>query len=107
MTMSGVPPVFIAAIGTPSALASISTRLKDSGPRDGKISIDACAIQAAAAGLIDPADQADVAIGARGSRGDGVALGAVAGDHERPVEVRALDGPHENGVPLFGASLPR
>ena len=38
--MSGVPPVFIAAIGTPSALASISTRLSDSGPRDVKISID-------------------------------------------------------------------
>ena len=44
-----VPPVFMAAIGTPSALASISTRLRDSGPRDGKMSIDACAIHAAAA----------------------------------------------------------
>ena len=49
MTMSRVPPVFIAAIGTPSALASISTRLSDSGPRDGKMSIDACASHAAAA----------------------------------------------------------
>ena len=34
-TMSGVPPVFMAAMGTPSTLASISTRLNDSGPRDG------------------------------------------------------------------------
>ena len=39
--MSAVPPVFIAAIGTPSALASMSTRLSDSGPRDGKINMDA------------------------------------------------------------------
>ena len=46
--MSGVPPVFMAAIGTPSALASSRTRLNDSGPRDGKSSIDACASHAVA-----------------------------------------------------------
>ena len=48
--MSGVPPVFIAAMGTPRALASSSTRLSDSGPRDVKISIDACASQATVCG---------------------------------------------------------
>ena len=41
--MSGVPPVFIAAIGMPSALASMRTRLRDSGPDDGKTSRVACA----------------------------------------------------------------
>ena len=40
ITMSGVPPVFIAAIGRPSPLASINTRLNDSGPRDGKSNSD-------------------------------------------------------------------
>ncbi len=48
--MSGVPPVFMAAIGTPRALASSSTRLRLSGPRDVKISIDACASHATVAG---------------------------------------------------------
>ena len=59
-------------------------------------------------GLIDPADQAHVAIGARGGRRDRRALRAVAGDDERPVEVRALDDVGTRcDVPLFGASLPR
>ena len=57
--MSRVPPVSIAAIGTPSALASISTRLSDSGPRDGKISIDACASQSRGVASIQPAQKSD------------------------------------------------
>ena len=40
ITMSRVPPVSIAAMGTPRAAASSSTRLSDSGPCDGNTSTD-------------------------------------------------------------------
>ena len=107
--MSAVPPVSIAAIGTPSALASISTRLRDSGPRDGKISIDACASQAAAVVLIDPADQPDVA--RRACRGRRDRPRARDRRRRRPAASRvrrAFDDCRRGArVPLFGASLPR
>ena len=43
ITMSRVPPVAIAAMGTPRAAASSSTRLSDSGPCDGNTSTAAAA----------------------------------------------------------------
>ena len=103
--MSGVPPVFIAAMGTPSALASIRTRLSDSGPREVKIEHRGVREPRRGAFLVDPADQPDVPLRARGVGGDCGALGAVAGDHERPVEVRLLRDLHQVRRALVGRQL--
>ena len=61
--MSRVPPVSMAAIGTPSAAASISTRLSDSGPYDGNASSVACRIHAQTSSRSQPAEHATVDAG--------------------------------------------
>ncbi len=106
-TMSGVPPVFMAAIGTPSALASMSTRLSDSGPRDVKISSRRVGQPRRRGTLIEPADHPDVACGTCGRGGNHVALWTVAGDDDRPVEIGAAPRPAPAATcPCWGPACP-
>ncbi len=81
----------MAAIGTPRALASSSTRLSDSGPRDVKMSSEACASQA----VVCPWSTHPVKRMSHCERSAWAsmvgAIGSVADDDERPVEARAFD----------------
>ncbi len=94
-TISGVPPVFIAAMGTPSALASMSTRLRDSGPARGEDQERRVREPCRGRLLIDPADDPDVAAGSGGLVRDQFLLRSRTSDDERPVEVGAFDCRHE------------
>ena len=103
-----VPPVFIAAIGTPSALASMSTRLSDSGPREGNTRSGGVCEPADGLFVVDPTREAHIAAATRG----------------RPLRAHSRSGPSPAmmsgqgrwarwvtcsrwAVPLFGASFPR
>ena len=104
--MSRVPPVSIAAIGMPSALASISTRLSDSGPREGKINIDAAASSRVASSLSTQPVNSICRPDAFAARSSAGAIGTVTRNHQRPVEIRLLDDLDEIARALVGRQLP-
>ena len=101
-----MPPVFIAAIGTPSAAASISTRLSDSGPYDGNASSVACRIQAQTSSRFAPPEHPQVEAAALGLRLESGAHRSVADDDQRQASAARSSAGSEELHALVVASLP-
>ena len=104
-TMSWVPPVFIAAMGTPRAAASSRTRLSDSGPCDGNTSSAAWRIQPRHLVARQPSLDAKVEAGCAGAGFERATKAAVTDHYQRPGQRRRPRDVDEVARALVGLEL--
>ena len=104
--MSPVPPLSMPAMGTPSAPASSSTRLSDSGPCDGRHEQGRVGDIPEGGGAVEAAREAQIDLCFLRLAFNGRAVGSVADRHHRPCQPGARSAGTRCAAPLFGANCP-